>query len=151
MKSKLLVLAVLILLPAVFMALGPQSLTAASSDAKQSSQLKDNGIGPVKSVTLGKTIDKKMVDEGQSIFFGKCSLCHAMNSQKLAPPLAGVTKTLSPVFIMNYLLNTAQMQEKDPYIQQLMQYYQSVPKMPDQNLSKSQARAVLEFLRSTEK
>lgn len=147
MKSKLLALAVLVLTPALFLAFGPPNLAA--GQGQQSSQLQDNGIGPIKSVTLGKTLDKKMVSEGQAIFYGKCSLCHALNSQKLAPPLAGVTKTLSPVFIMNYLLNTAQMQHKDPYIQQLMQYYQNVPKMPDQHLSKSKARAVLEFLRST--
>ncbi len=149
MKSKLLAGAILVLTPALFLAFGSLNLTAGQK--QESSQIQDNGIGPIKSVVIGKTLNKKMVTEGQSIFYGKCSLCHALNSVKAAPPLAGVTKKLSPVFIMNYLLNTAQMQRKDPYIKELMQYFQNVPKMPDQHLSKSQARAVLEFLRSTAK
>ncbi len=149
MKSKLLALVFMVTVPGLFLALG--QVNPAVGQGKKSTQLQDNGIGPIKSVTLGKTLDKKMVNQGEAIFYGKCALCHALNSMKAAPPLAGVTKKLSPVFIMNYLLNTSQMQQKDPYIKALMQYFQNVPKMPDQHLSKSQARAVLEFLRSTDK
>ncbi len=109
----------------------------------------DNGIGPIKSVKLGK-IDQSLVSEGSSIFYSKCYLCHSINQTKLAPPLHGVAKTQTPVFIMNYLLNTAEMQAKDPTIKALMQQFSNVPKMPDQQLTKDQARAVLEFLRTIE-
>ena len=109
----------------------------------------DNGIGPIKSVKLGK-IDQDLVSEGSSIFYSKCYLCHSVNQTKLAPPLHGVAKKQTPVFIMNYLLNTAEMQAKDPTIKALMQQFSNVPKMPDQQLSKDQARAVLEFLRTIE-
>ena len=133
MKSKLFALTILVLIPLVFLAIGPLNLTA--GQGKNSYQVQDNGIGPIKSVAIGKTLNKKMVGEGESIFYSRCSKCHGLNSTKAAPPLAGVTKVVSPVFIMNYLLNTAQMQQKDPYIRQVMQYYQSFPKMPPQNLS----------------
>jgi len=109
----------------------------------------DNGIGPIKSVKLGD-IDQNLVDEGNSIFYSKCYLCHDVDQAKLAPPLRGVIKNESPVFIMNYLLNTAEMQEKDPKVKALMEQFPNVPKMPDQQLSKDQARAVLEFLRTVE-
>jgi len=109
----------------------------------------DNGIGPIKSVKLGK-IDQDLVSEGNSIFYSKCYLCHDIDQTKLAPPLRGVAKKQTPVFIMNYLLNTAEMQAKDPAIKALMQQFSNVPKMPDQQLSKDQARAVLEFLRTIE-
>jgi mono/diheme cytochrome c family protein len=109
----------------------------------------DNGIGPIKSVKLGK-IDQDLVDQGNSIFYSKCYLCHDIDQQKLAPPLRGVAKEQTPEFIMNYLLNTAEMQEKDPKIKALMEQFSNVPKMPDQQLTKDDARAVLEFLRTIE-
>jgi cytochrome c len=109
----------------------------------------DNGIGPIKSVKLGD-IDQSLVDEGNGIFYSKCYLCHDVDQTKLAPPLRGVTKKQSPQFIMNYLLNTAEMQEKDATIKALMAQFSNVPKMPDQQLTKDQARAVLEFLRTVE-
>ena len=109
----------------------------------------DNGIGPIKSVKLGD-IDQSLVDEGNGIFYSKCYLCHDVDETKLAPPLRGVTKKQSPEFIMNYLLNTAEMQEKDATIKALMAQFSNVPKMPDQQLTKDPARAVLEFLRTVE-
>lgn len=109
----------------------------------------DNGIGPIKSVKLGK-IDQDLVDQGNSIFYSKCYLCHDVDETKLAPPLRGVAKKQTPVFIMNYLLNTVEMQEKDATIKALMEQFPNVPKMPDQQLTKDQARSVLEFLRTIE-
>ena len=126
----------------------PQGEKLAYAQKKEESAV-DNGIGPIKEVKLGK-IDQSMVDEGNSIFYSKCYLCHDVDETKLAPPLRGVAKKLSPVFIMNYLLNTAEMQEKDPTIKSLLKEYSNVPKMPDQQLTKSQARSVLEFLRTIE-
>lgn len=109
----------------------------------------DNGIGPIKSVKLGD-VDQSLVDDGNSIFYSKCYLCHDVDQTKLAPPLRGVAKKESPIFIMNYLLNTAEMQEKDAKIKALMEQFPNVPKMPDQQLTEDQARAVLEFLRTIE-
>ena len=64
---------------------------------------------------------------------------------KLAPALLGVTKILSPEFIMNYLMNTAEMQKKNPYVQKLIQTWKKVPMMKDQKLKEKDARAILEF------
>ncbi len=118
-----------------------------NQDTTQSS---DKGIGPVKEVKLG-SIDKNLVDKGSSIYDDKCSLCHDIDDVNLAPPLKGLTKALSPVFIMNYLMNTTEMQKKDPYVKKLIKEWKNVPIMKDQHLKEKDARAVLEFLRSLDK
>lgn len=117
---------------------------------KNTSQLKDKGIGPIKKLKIGP-INQRLVDKGSDIFYDKCSLCHNIDDVNLAPKLRGVTKVLSPVFIMNYLMNTKEMQQKDPYIKKLIQQWKKVPVMKDQKLKEKQARAVLEFLRSLDK
>lgn len=116
---------------------------------QNSSQLKDKGIGPVKELKLG-AIDKRLVKKGSDIFDTKCSLCHNIDDVNLAPPLRGVTKYLSPEFIMNYVMNTVEMQKKNLYIQKLIQNWKTVPIMKDQKLNEKDARAVLEFLRTVQ-
>jgi cytochrome c len=118
-----------------------------TQDKPQAKEAVDNGIGPVKEVKLGK-LDDDMVQEGNGLFYSKCFLCHDVDQTKLAPPLRGVAKQRTPVFIMNYLLNTVEMQQKDPAVKALVEKFANVPKMPDQQLTKAQARAVLEFLRT---
>ncbi len=108
----------------------------------------DNGIGPVKEVSVG-TIDPKLVALGKKIFNSKCVACHQLDSRLVGPPLRNITKKNTPVFIMNYLLNTSEMQKKDPILIKLVDEYKVV--MPDQQLSKQDARSVLEYFRSVEK
>ena len=47
---------------------------------------------------------------------------------------------------MNYLLNTTEMQKKDPILKKLVDEYKVI--MPDQQLTKDDARSVLEYFRS---
>ncbi len=114
---------------------------------KNSSNLNDKGFGPIKEVKLGP-INQRLVDKGNDIFNDKCSACHNIDDVNLAPPLRGVTKILSPVFIMNYLMNTKENQQKDGYVKSLMAQWKKVPVMKDQKLKEADARAVLEFLRT---
>lgn len=106
------------------------------------------GIGPVEKVELGP-IDQNLVMLGEQIFNSKCIACHTLDEKRLGPPLGDVTQKLRPEFIMNYLLNTHEMQEKDEYLKNLVKEYHIL--MPDQGLSESQARSVLEYLRSSAK
>jgi len=117
---------------------------------KKGSQSTDKGIGPIKEVKLGN-IDQRLVDKGNDIYNSKCSACHNIDDINLAPPLRGVSKSLSPVFIMNYLMNTTEMQKKDPNVKKLIQDWKKVPMMKDQHLKENEARAVLEYLRSLDK
>lgn len=123
----------------------PSDRSYASSDP----QAKDHGIGPVKSVELGP-LNKKMVDEGKSIFNNQCIVCHEIDQKKLAPPLRNITKVRAPEYIMNLLLNSAQMQKENATVKALLKEYNNLP-MPDPALNQAKARSMLEYLRSLEK
>ena len=112
-------------------------------------QDKDRGIGPIKNVELGP-LNKKMIDEGKSIFTNQCVICHEMDQKKLGPPLRNITKERTPEYIMNLMLNSAQMQKDDPLVKSLLKQYNNLP-MPDPALNQSKARSVLEYLRSMAK
>ena len=112
-------------------------------------QNKDQGVGPVKNVELGP-INKKMVDDGKKIYTAKCLVCHEMDQKKVGPPLRNVTKERTPEYIMNLLLNSAQMQKENHIVKELLKKYNNVP-MPDPALNQAQARSVLEYLRSVTK
>src|SRR5699024_10965647 len=61
---------------------------------------KDNkGIGPVKSVTLGKTIDKKMAAAGKKTFNTLCIACHHLDNRLIGPELGDVMKYRSPEWV----------------------------------------------------
>ena len=105
----------------------------------------DNGVGPIKNVDVGK-IDPRLVAKGKKIFNMKCVACHKLDSRLVGPPLRDITKKNTPVFIMNYLLNTTEMQKKDPILKKLVDEYKVI--MPDQQLTKNDARSVLEYFRS---
>ena len=120
-----------------------------AANFQEKPDLKDKGIGTVKNVKVG-AIDKKLADKGSNIFDTKCLPCHNIDNVNLAPALRGVAKKLSPEFIMNYVMNTAEMQKKNPYVKSLILQWKKVPIMKNQKLSEKDARAVLEFLRTQE-
>jgi len=109
---------------------------------------KDYGIGPIKNVKLG-SIDMKMVAKGRDLFNNKCLLCHDLDQKKIGPPLRSITKTRTPEYILNLMLNTTQMQQEDPVVKELIVTYK-VPMTPP-DFSDEQARSVLEYLRSVVK
>ena len=112
-------------------------------------QNKDLGVGPIKSQPLGE-LDKKMADDGKSLYNSKCMVCHDLDQNKVGPALRNVTKTRTPEFFMNLMLNTVQMQKENATIKELTKKYNNVP-MPDPALKQNQARSILEYLRSVAK
>ncbi len=132
--------------------IGPNRLSAAqksqaTSGAKKTAvdKKEDKGIGPIKSVELGP-IDKKLADEGESQFEEKCMSCHRLDSRLVGPPLEDATKDYSPEFIMNMMLNSTVMESQDPVAKALLDEYHIPMIVP--GISKHQARAVLEYLRT---
>jgi mono/diheme cytochrome c family protein len=120
-----------------------------SVKVKKIKQNKGIGIGPVKKVKLGK-IDANLVNEGKALFSEKCSACHSLDEEVEGPALRQVTKQLKPEYIMNYLLNTTEMQKKDLQLKELIKKYNGEA-MPDLGLKEPQARALLEYFRSAAK
>ncbi len=125
------------------------SSSSSQTEAKSKYEFPDdNGIGPIKEVNLGP-INKDLVEKGKKIFSTKCVACHQLDTRLVGPPLRNITKKNTPAFIMNYLLNTVDMQKKDPIMKKLVDEYKIV--MPDQQLTKEDAREILEYFRSVEK
>jgi cytochrome c551/c552 len=112
-------------------------------------QDKDRGIGPVKTVELGP-INKKMTDDGKSIFNTKCIICHDLDQKKVGPPIRNITKDRTPEYIMNMMVNYAQMLKEDPILKDQFKRFNNVP-MTDPALNQTQARSLLEYLRSVAK
>ena len=107
--------------------------------------MKDKGVGPITSVTLGE-IDQKMADEGKAVFLAKCSACHKISKRVVGPALVGVTTRRSPEWIMNMILNPEKMVAENPIAKKLLAEY--VAPMANQNLTEAEARLILEYFRT---
>ncbi|MBC7902372.1 MAG: cytochrome c [Gemmatimonadaceae bacterium] len=100
-------------------------------------------------VKLGNPLDKKMIAEGQATYDMKCQSCHKLTDEKVVGPgWKDVTKRRTPVWIMNMITNVEMMLETDPEAQKLLE--QCLVRMPNQNISTENARALVEFMRSND-
>lgn len=123
--------------------------TADNTVANNDEGTNPKGIGPHQNVQLTHPLDEKMVALGKSVYDIKCSSCHKLTSEKLVGPgWKGVTDRRTPEWIMNFITNTDEMIEKDTAAQNLLEV--CLVKMPNQNLSEADARAVLEFMRKND-
>lgn len=107
------------------------------------------GVGPHQNVQLTHPLDEKMIAEGQNTYEVKCASCHKLSDEKLVGPgWKGVTDRRTPEWIMNFVTNTEEMLEKDTAAQHMLEV--CLVKMPNQNLSESEARATLELMRKND-
>ena len=117
-----------------------------SPSATKSTADSDKGIGRFKHVPLTHPLDDSMVARGSVIFNSKCISCHKLTEEKLVGPgWKNITDRRTPEWIMNFITNTNVMLDSDLVAQQLM--VTCITRMPNQNLSDDQARAILEFMR----
>lgn len=127
---------------------GPGAAAADGSSASVAALTQEQlelGIGPIRSVELG-ALDAALAERGEAVFALKCSACHKMAERYVGPPLGDVLSRRTPEFVMNMMLNPAEMVEKHPEVRELLGQYMTP--MPDQNLTEQDSRAVLEYLRS---
>ncbi|HUQ96887.1 MAG TPA: cytochrome c [Chitinophagaceae bacterium] len=107
------------------------------------------GIGPHQNVALTHPLDEKMIAEGKKIYDVKCASCHKTTDERLVGPgWKGVTDRRTPEWIMNFVVNTEEMVEKDTAAQKMLEV--CLVKMPNQGLSETDARNVLEFMRQND-
>jgi cytochrome c551/c552 len=117
------------------------SAPAATDDSK--------GIGPIQNVTLGSPLDQTMVAKGKDIYNLKCSACHKLDNTKLVGPgWKDVTKRRKPEWVMNFVTNVDEMLNKDPKAMAMLE--ECLVRMPNQNLSQDDARAIFEFMRQND-
>ena len=94
-------------------------------------------------------LNDEMVKSGQNIFDLKCYACHKLTSEKLVGPgWAGVTQRRKPIWIMNMITNVEMMLETDLEAQKLLEL--CLVRMPNQNVSREQARDIIEFMRKND-
>ena len=100
-------------------------------------------------IQITHPLNKDWVKSGKTIYELKCQPCHKLNDEKLVGPgWKDVTTRRSPVWIMNMITNTDYMLDKDPQAQKLLEL--CMVRMPNQNLTRDEARQVLEFQRDND-
>jgi hypothetical protein len=130
---------------------GQQNGTTDSTSVKKDSitAKADKGVGKFSNIPLTHPLDESMIAKGEPIYDSKCISCHKLTDEKLVGPgWKGVTDRRTPEWIMNFITNTNVMLDSDLVAQQLMVI--CTTRMPNQNLSDDQARAVLEFMRKND-
>ncbi len=124
--------------------------TSARPKAKKAIKADDGkGVGEIKNVKLNNPLDEEMVKKGLAIYDTKCSACHKKSAKRVVGPgFKGVTERRKPEWTMNMITNTGAMLDKDPEAQKLLE--ECLTRMPNQNVSVEDARALLEFLYSND-
>jgi putative heme-binding domain-containing protein len=90
-------------------------------------------------------IEDGLAAQGKELFETRCKTCHKLDEEHIGPTLRNVTDRRDPVFIMNMILAPEEMIQKHPTGQELFAEYGTM--MTNQNLSREQARALLEYFR----
>jgi len=100
-------------------------------------------------ITLATPLDKAMVTSGKATYELKCQSCHRLTDEKLVGPgWKDVTTRRKPLWIMNMITNVDMMLETDAEAQKLLEL--CMVRMPNQNITKDEARQILEFMRSND-
>ncbi|MFZ1666252.1 MAG: cytochrome c [Flavobacteriales bacterium] len=106
------------------------------------------GLITADEVKLGP-IDQGMVAKGKEIYDVKCQACHSLGTNRVVGPgWKGVAEQRKPEWILNMIVHTDAMLESDEAAQAMLE--ECLVRMPNQNLSKDEAREVLEFMRTLE-
>ncbi len=115
--------------------------------ASEKVDLKNKGIGPISELRLPKDINQNLAKNGEAIFKKMCTACHRPDKKFIGPAPKGILKTRTPEWIMNMILNPEEMLRKDPLAKELLAEFNYAP-MIKQDISESDARAILEYYRT---
>ncbi len=100
-------------------------------------------------VKIGDKLDAAMAAEGEKTANVKCTSCHRLTDEKLVGPgWKGVTERRKPEWIMNFITNVDEMLDKDPAAQAQLEI--CLVRMPNQNLTDTEARNLVEFMRKND-
>jgi hypothetical protein len=109
--------------------------------------LNNKGVGPINSVDLALVVNQDMATHGKEIYEKMCTACHKVDKKHIGPAPVGILARRSPEWVMNMILNPEQMVKEDPLAKDLLIEFNGSP-MANQNLTKEEARAVLEYFRT---
>lgn len=118
---------------------------AEQADAAAAEETAKAAYGKIKEVSMDAQVNGEFAQKGEKIFGVVCSACHKYDARYVGPALGDVYKRRTPVYIMNMILDTEVMLEKDDTARCLLQEY--LTKMPNAQVNETDARYVLEHLR----
>ena len=120
--------------------------TSGNSSGELSAFQLEHGIGPVtERIELGD-FDPEMAKKGQNIFNTKCAACHQVEGRFVGPEYGDIMERRSAEFVMNMILNPGEMIRQHPEGKKMLADYMTP--MPFQNVSKDEARQIVEYFRS---
>jgi len=103
------------------------------------------GIGPIKERMFLAQINESLAKKGEAIFATKCSPCHKLDERYIGPAQRYATERRPPEYIMNMILNPDEMTKRHPEAKKMLAEYLSP--MTFQNITESDARLILEYMR----
>lgn len=119
---------------------------ATSSSSAPEAKTPDANLFTAADISMGD-IDEGMVAKGKSTYDVKCQACHSTGPNRVVGPgWKGITEKRKPEWIMNMILNIDVMLESDPEAQKGLE--ECLVRMPNQGLSKTEGREVLEYMRT---
>ena len=119
----------------------------AKADAATETGGAASGIFTADQVKLSPSVDKAMAGKGKAIAELKCQSCHSMGANRVVGPgWANITEHRKPEWIMNMIVHTDKMLDTDPEAQKALE--QCMVRMPNQGLSETEGREVLEYMRT---
>ncbi|MET6989362.1 c-type cytochrome [Sediminicola arcticus] len=124
-----------------------KEVKAADSEEGVPVDLSNKGVGPIKSMSFDDTVDADLAAIGEAKYSAICTSCHMAEQRMIGPALKDIYDRRSPEWVMNMILNPEGMLKEDPIAKALLKEYNNA-QMMNQNLSKEDARAVAEYLRT---
>lgn len=114
----------------------------------------DEGGGSVESGDDGgiagapaQDVDQAMVTQGETLFKGNCSVCHAINSTVIGPPLRDVHIRRDLVWIIPFVQNSQKIiQGGDDYAVKLYNEYNRT-EMPSFDFSEAEITSIVEYIK----
>lgn len=117
----------------------------ASTDVSDYDPNRGHGKWDESNVDVSK-FDPAMAAEGKKIAEVKCTSCHKTTEERLVGPgWKGVTERHPAWWIMNFITDPDSMIDKDPELQSQLEI--CLVRMPNQNLTDNDARAIVEYMR----
>ncbi|MEI2652852.1 MAG: c-type cytochrome [Microthrixaceae bacterium] len=103
--------------------------------------------GAITAADLRGPVDKAMAQKGATTYNVKCQSCHTLTDKRVVGPgWQGVLTRREPVWVMNMIMHTDAMLSADTTAQRMLE--ECLVRMPNQNLTKDEAREVLELMRT---
>lgn len=126
----------------------PADASAAGGDTNAYDPKRGLGKWDASNVDVSK-FDAAMADAGKKAAEVKCFSCHKLTDEKLVGPgWKGISSKHEPYWIMNFITNPDPMINVDPELQKQLEI--CLVRMPNQGLSDTEARDILEFMRQND-